>query len=102
MRSAAGMEAGGARAVRARPGVATGEPAAYRRGSPRATAARGVRRTYYIPPDIAARFDQVVEDLAYDLRLPKLDILGVLLARAIEDVSAVRAQFQSLATFRPD
>jgi hypothetical protein len=61
-----------------------------------------VRRTYYIPPDIAARFDQVVEDLAYDLRLPKLDILGVLLARAIEDVSAVRAQFQSLATFRPD
>jgi len=96
------MEAGGARAVRARPGVPTDEPAAYRRVSPRATTARGVRRTYYIAPDIAARFDQVVEDLAYDLRLPKLDILGVLLARAIEDVSAVRAQFQSLAPLRPD
>ncbi|MGF7237183.1 MAG: hypothetical protein ACQSGP_19805 [Frankia sp.] len=52
-------------------------------------AARGIRRTYYLPPDVADRFDQVVEDLAYELRIPKLDVLGVLLTRAIEGVYQV-------------
>jgi hypothetical protein len=60
-----------------------------------------VRRTYYIPPDTAARFDQVVDDLAYELRMPKLDILGAILNRAIEDVGAISAQFTSLTASPP-
>ena len=94
-------EAGGARVVRKPPREAPEGPAAHRRASPRRTAARGVRRTYYIPPDTAARFDQAVDDLAYELRMPKLDILGAILNRAIEDVGAIRAQFTSLTASPP-
>ncbi|WP_322760459.1 hypothetical protein [Frankia sp. Cr2] len=44
-----------------------------RRAPGRPPAPRGVRRTYYLPPEVATRFDQVVEDLSYDLRIPKSD-----------------------------
>ncbi len=64
-------------------------PAQTRPGRP---PARGVRRTRYLPPDVADRLDQVVDDLAHELRIPKLDIPGALLGVALDQVDAVRDQ----------
>jgi hypothetical protein len=70
-------------------------PQANDDGRPRRGIRRGERRTWYVAPEAAERFDAAIDELHWRTRRPKHELIGAALAVAVEHQADIEARVTS-------